>query len=146
MNLQISVKKLREDAVLPVYGTQSAAGCDLHLACDAPVVIAPGETVLLHTGIAMAIPEGYGGFVFARSGLATKQGLRPANAVGVVDEDYRGEIMVALYNDSSEVRTVNEGDRIAQLIILPYITPPLEVVDDLDDTDRGVGGFGSTGA
>ena len=109
------------------------------------MAIAPGQTVLIHTGLALAIPKGYVGLIYARSGLATKQGLAPANKVGVIDADYRGELMVSLYNHSGEERTVNSGDRIAQLVIAPYLTAAFEVAEELDDTARGEGGFGSTG-
>lgn len=143
--LQISVKKLYPDALLPVYATDGAAGCDLHLYADAPVTIAPGETVLLHTGLAFAIPEGYGGFVFARSGLASKRGLAPANKVGVIDSDYRGEVMIAMHNASAVLQTLENGERIAQMVFLPVSSAAFAEIDDLEDTLRGEGGFGSTG-
>ncbi len=142
----LPVKKLDPRAKLPAYGSADAAGADLYALTDGPVAIAPGETALIHTGLAMAIPRGYVGLVYARSGLATKQGLAPANKVGVIDADYRGELMVSLHNHSGETRTVESGDRIAQLVIAPYLTARFAEAEDLDDTDRGAGGFGSTGA
>lgn len=141
----VSVKQLDPRAKLPAYGSADAAGADLYAVTDGPVTIAPGETVLIHTGLALAIPRGYVGLVYARSGLATKQGLAPANKVGVIDADYRGELMVSLYNQSRDTRTVETGDRIAQLVIAPYLTADFRAVEDLDDTARGAGGFGSTG-
>ena len=141
----VSVKRLDARAKLPAYGSPDAAGADLYALTDAPVVIASGETALLHTGLAVAIPAGYVGLVYARSGLATRQGLAPANKVGVIDADYRGEIMVALHNHSGEARTVENGDRIAQLVIMPYLTAEFEAATELDATQRGSGGFGSTG-
>lgn len=142
----INVKKLDERAVLPTYGSEFSAGADLYACTDGPVTIAPGEAYLFHTGIAMEIPVGYAGLVFARSGLATKKGLAPSNKVGVVDPDYRGEIMVSLYNHSREPRTVEHGERIAQLVLTPYLTASWNVVDELEETVRGAGGFGSTGS
>lgn len=145
MTQPVSVKRLDPRAKLPVYGSADAAGADLYALTDGPVDIAPGETVLIHTGLAFAIPKGYVGLVCARSGLATKQGLAPANKVGVIDADYRGELMVALHNHGGEVRTVNCGDRIAQMVIAPYLTAQFHECEDLDATVRGGGGFGSTG-
>lgn len=141
----LPVKKLDPRAKLPAYGSADAAGADLYALTDGPVTIRPGETALIHTGLAMAIPRGYVGLVYARSGLATKQGLAPANKVGVIDADYRGELMVSLHNHSGEVRTVECGDRIAQLVIAPYLTAAFAEAEDLDGTRRGAGGFGSTG-
>ena len=141
----IQVKKLRPGAVLPTAGSRYAAGYDLRACLDAPVEIPPHETVWIGTGLAVAVPEGYFGAVFARSGLASRQGLRPANCVGVCDSDYRGEYIVALHNDSAETRTVSPGDRIAQLVILPCMAAEFEETDALPETDRGAGGFGSTG-
>lgn len=141
----VKFKKLNENAIVPKYGSKDAACADLYACVDADVKIQPGETKLIKTGIAMAIPQGLGGFIFARSGLATKQGLAPANKVGVVDSDYRGEIMVALHNHSSEVRTVANGDRIAQIGFMPYVSALFIETNELDDTERGAGGFGSTG-
>ena len=141
----VSVKRLDPRAKLPAYGSADAAGADLYALTDGPVTIAPGQTVLIHTGLALAIPQGYVGLVYARSGLATKQGLAPANTVGVIDADYRGELMVSLHNHSGEERTVEHGDRIAQLVIAPYLTARFQEAEELDDTARGSGGFGSTG-
>lgn len=143
--MQIPVKKLKNNAILPTYGSKEAAGADLYACLDAPVQIAPGKTVFVPTGIAMEIPRGYAGLAYARSGLACKQDLAPANKVGVIDSDYRGEFMIALHNHGSEVRTVSHGDRIAQLVITPVYTPGFREVEELSDTLRGAGGFGSTG-
>ena len=142
---KINIKKLNENAVIPTYGSEFSAGADLYALSDEPIVIAPHETVLVHTGVAMEIPTGYVGLVFARSGLATKRALAPANKVGVIDSDYRGEIMVALHNHGSEPKTVENGERIAQLVLVPYISADFNEVDELSDTVRGEGGFGSTG-
>ncbi len=142
----VPIQRLDSRAKLPAYGSADAAGADLYALADDPVEIAPGTTVLIHTGLAAAIPQGCVGLIFARSGLASKQGLAPANKVGVIDADYRGEIMVALHNHSQETRTVQHGDRIAQLAIVPYITADFQERDTLDETDRGAGGFGSTGS
>ena len=141
----IDIKKLNDKAILPQRGHEGDAGFDLYACIDEPVVIPAGETVKIPTGLAIAIPNGYFGAVFARSGLATKQGLRPANCVGVCDAPYRGEYIVALHNDSNEDRVVNPADRIAQLIIMPFLTAQFNLVDELDETERGAGGFGSTG-
>ena len=141
----VSVKILDHRAKLPAYGSADAAGADLYALTGGPVEIAPGGTALIPTGIAVAIPQGYVGLVYARSGLATKQGLAPANKVGVIDADYRGELMVFLHNHSGETHTVECGDRVAQLVITPCLTARFESVDELDDTKRGSGGFGSTG-
>lgn len=138
--------KLNDKAVEPSRGSEYAAGYDLYATTTYGSVLIPqGETVKVGTGIALEIPDGYFGAIFARSGLATKQGLRPANCVGVIDSDYRGEIIVALHNDSDEGRTVRDGDRVAQLVIIPYATASFTEVDKLDKTERGAGGFGSTG-
>ena len=145
MTYEVRVKKLRENAILPTYGSAFAAGADLYAAIDAPMEIAPDETRLIPTGLAFEIPEGFAGFVHARSGLATKRGLAPANKVGVVDCDYRGEIMVALHNHSTVAKTISKDERIAQMVITPYITADFEETDVLSDTVRGDGGFGSTG-
>lgn len=141
------MQKLHPKAILPVYATENAAGADIFalLTEESPVAIAPGQTKLIHTGIAMAIPEGYVGLVCARSGLSVKEGLAPANKVGVIDADYRGEMMVALYNQSSEVRYIQNGERIAQLLIMPVMHSQFTETDTLPDTKRGNGGFGSTG-
>ena len=143
---KIKVKKLNEKAVLPTYGSEYAAGADLYACLDEAVMINPGETYMVHTGLAMEIPAGYAGLIYPRSGLASKRGLAPANKVGVVDPDYRGEFMVALHNHSLTAQTIEPGERIAQLVITPYITADFEVTDELDDTVRGAGGFGSTGS
>ena len=141
----IRVKLLREGAKLPTYGSGEAAGADVYACVEEPVVIGPGRTAFIPTGFAMEVPKGCAGLIYARSGLACKQGLAPANKVGVIDSDYRGEVVVALYNHSPEPRTVSGGDRIAQLVITPVVTPAYVVSDSLEDTDRGTGGFGSTG-
>ena len=141
----IHVKKLRTDAVLPTYGSAGAAGADLYACLADSVVIAPGETAFIPTGLAMEIPQACVGLIYARSGLACKRGLAPANKVGVIDSDYRGEFIVALHNHGSEPQTVNHGERIAQLLIMPVYTPGFAEVDTLDDTARSAGGFGSTG-
>ena len=142
----VPIKKLHPNAKWPTYASPDAAGADLYALTDGPVTIAPSQTVLIHTGIALAIPQGYVGLVYARSGLATKQGLAPANKVGVIDADYRGELMVSLHNHSGEARTVEDGDRVAQLVIAPYLTAQFTPADELDGTERGSGGFGSTGS
>lgn len=142
--MDLKIKKLCEKAVIPSYGSTSAAGADLYSAED-DIVIGAGETKIVHTGLSMQIPEGYVGLIYARSGIALKRGLAPANKVGVIDSDYRGEIMVALYNHSDIAQTVLAGERIAQIVIAPYITVNFTETDELDDTVRGDGGFGSTG-
>ena len=144
MDTIVKVKKLNDNAVLPKYGTEFSAGADL-VNAGGDVVIEPGKTVIIHTGIALEIPVGLVGLVYARSGMATKRGLAPANKVGVIDCDYRGEVMVALHNHSNEEQTVARGERIAQLVITPYVTANFEEVDELSSTERGEGGFGSTG-
>ena len=143
--MKIKIKKLRDDAIIPAASSKDAAGYDLYACLDAPVKIVPHRTVKISTGLTAAIPEGYFGAVFARSGIASKFGIRPANCVGVVDSDYRGEYTVALHNDSDEEYTVCHGDRIAQLVIMPCLKVEFEEADELDETDRGAGGFGSTG-
>ena len=142
---KIAVKKLHENATMPTYGSEYAAGADLYALCDEELVFAPGETKLVRTGLAMEIPEGYAGLIYARSGLASKRGLAPANKVGVVDSDYRGEIMVALHNHSPIEQRVAVGERIAQLVVAPFLKAEFEEREALSDTVRGVGGFGSTG-
>ena len=142
MNLKI--KKLSDKAVIPTYGSEYAAGADLY-SCEGELTFEPGETKLVHTGLAMEIPVGYVGLIYARSGIATKRGLAPANKVGVIDSDYRGEIMVALHNHSNESQTIAAGERIAQIVITPFLTVNYIESETLDETDRGVGGFGSTG-
>ena len=141
----MDIKLLTPTATIPTKGSLAAAGYDLY--ADETVVIPAGETRLVHTGIALAIPAHFWGGIYARSGLAAKRGLRPANCVGVIDADYRGEIMVAMHNDSHEVQLISHGDRIAQFVLAPVCEDPrgFEVVDELDSTDRGEGGFGSTG-
>lgn len=145
MRQQVRMKKLYPQAVTPSYGTDFAAGADLYAYLEAPVTIAPGETFLVHTGIAMEIPAGFAGLIYARSGLASKKGLAPANKVGVVDADYRGEIMVALHNHSQKEAVIENGERIAQLVITPFLTAEFIETESLDETERGEGGFGSTG-
>ena len=141
----IRVKILREGASLPAYGSVGAAGADLTACIEKPVVIAPGKTAFIPTGIAMEVPQHCAGLIYARSGMACKQGLAPANKVGVIDSDYRGEIVVALHNHGQEARTVEPGQRIAQMIITPVLTPAYEAAEELSDTLRDAGGFGSTG-
>ncbi len=142
---RINVKKLRPDARLPVYGTEFSAGADLCACLDAPVTLQPGETKLISIGIAMEIPAGYAGLVFARSGLASKRHLAPANKVGVIDPDYRGEFFVPLHNHGPVAQTVEPGERIAQMILTPFLTAQFVEAETLSDTVRGAGGFGSTG-
>ncbi len=141
----IAVKKLDERAVLPKYGSDYAAGADLYAVTDGELVFLPGETKFVRTGLAMEIPEGYAGLIYARSGLACKRGLAPANKVGVVDADYRGEIMVALHNHSNSEQVISCGERIAQLVVAPFLKASFLERDTLSDTVRGEGGFGSTG-
>ena len=143
--MEIKVKKLRESAILPSRGSALAAGYDLYADPEQEAVIEPHETVRIPTGLAMEIPQGYFGGIFARSGLAMKEGLRPANCVGVIDADYRGEIMVALHNDTEAARRVSAGERVAQLVVLPFLEVEFALEDQLSDTARGEGGFGSTG-
>lgn len=142
----IAVKKLDERAVLPTYGSEFAAGADLYAVTDGDVEILPNETKLIKTGLALEIPQGYAGLIYARSGLASKRGLAPANKVGVVDADYRGEVMVALHNHSNLPQKISAGERIAQLVVAPFLKAEFTAVDELSDTVRGEGGFGSTGA
>ncbi len=141
----IPVKILRQGAILPTYGSCEAAGADLYACLEAPVTIEPGRTAFVPTGIAMEVPKGCAGLVYARSGLACKRGLAPANKVGVVDSDYRGEIMVALHNHAGTPQRIENGERIAQMVITPVLTPEYQIVPELSDTGRGTGGFGSTG-
>ena len=143
--MDVRFKKLNDLAKIPTRGSKFSAGYDLYAATDKDVQIPPHSTVKIGTGLAMDIPVGWFGGVFARSGIATKRGLRPANAVGVADADYLGEYIVALHNDTTETKTVQAGERIAQLVILPYQDIDFKEVDELHDTDRGMGGFGSTG-
>ena len=141
----IRVKILKEGAKLPTYGTVEAAGADLYACIQEPVVIAPGASVFIPTGIALEVPKGCAGLIYARSGMACKRGLAPANKVGVVDSDYRGEITVVLFIHGDQPQTVENGERIAQFIITPVLTPAYEAVEELTDTQRNAGGFGSTG-
>ena len=141
----IAVKKLDERAVLPTYGSEFSAGADLYALTDEELVFAPGETKLVRTGLSMEIPEGYAGLIYARSGLASKRGLAPANKVGVVDADYRGEVMVALHNHSKAEQKIAPMERIAQLVVAPFLKASFEEREELSDTVRGAGGFGSTG-
>ena len=145
MNFSMNIKKLKECATTPTYGSAYAAGADLYACEEGEVTVNPGETKLIHTGIAMEIPEGLVGLIYARSGLASKRGLAPANKVGVIDSDYRGEIMVALHNHGTASQTVATGERIAQIVFDPYYAAEFTVVEELSDTVRGAGGFGSTG-
>lgn len=141
----MKVQRLTETAKLPERGSDAAAGYDLFADIKSPIHIAPGKTEFIGTGLAIAVPTGYFGGIFARSGLSCKEGLRPANCVGVVDADYRGEVKVALHNDSYTTRTVEPGQKVAQLVVVPFLAIEFDEVDTLDDTDRGDGGFGSTG-
>lgn len=141
----IRVKKLRPGATLPAYGSLGAAGADLTACLDTPVTIAPGQTAFIPTGIALEVPANCAGLIYARSGMACKQGVAPANKVGVIDSDYRGEILVALHNHGCQSRVIKPGQRIAQLLITPVLTPAYEEVPELSDTLRDAGGFGSTG-
>lgn len=143
--MKIDIKKLNDKALLPTRGSSEAAGWDLYSNNEEPIQVEAHSTVMIGTGLAMAIPNGYFGAVFARSGLATKQGLRPANCVGVIDSDYRGEVIVSLHNDSTEVKTINPKERIAQLVVMPYLSVEFDEKESLDETLRGSGGFGSTG-
>lgn len=144
--MKIGLKKLSDKAVIPAYGSQFAAGADLYSCVDGEVIIEPHATAVIPTGIAVELPVGYAGLIYARSGLATKKGLAPANKVGVVDCDYRGEIKVALHNHSNVAQSVAAGERIAQFVITPYITAEFVLCDELSETARGAGGFGSTGS
>lgn len=143
--MKIQIKKLNKNAIIPTKGTPCSAGMDLYACIEEKKIIPPGCSARITTGLCIAIPKDYAGFIYARSGLADKQGLRPSNCVGVGDSDYRGEYIVALYNDSNEERVVSYGDRIAQLIVAPVVDVEWTVVDSLDDTQRGSAGFGSTG-
>ncbi len=137
--------KLNENAIVPTYGTDYAAGADLYTLPGDTITINPGETVMIHTGIAMQIPDGTAAFIFARSGIATKRGLAPANKVGVIDSDYRGEIMVPIHNHSDSVQEIASGERVAQMVIMPYVKAEFVESEELDDTERDTKGFGSTG-
>lgn len=142
----VNIKKLSPKAVVPTYGSLYSAGADLYACIDENIIIEPHKTVLIKTGLSLEIPEGYAGLIYARSGLASKKGLAPANKVGVVDSDYRGEVMVALHNHSEISAEVECGERIAQLVIAPFLKAEFNLVDELSDTARGKGGFGSTGS
>lgn len=144
-NFPVNIKKLNVNATIPTYGSVNAAGADLYACIDSSLTISPGQTHLVPTGLAMELPEGYAGLIYARSGLASKKGLAPANKVGVIDSDYRGEVMVALHNHSTVDATIEPNERIAQLVITPYIMAAFNTVDNLNETARGEGGFGSTG-
>ena len=144
--MTVGIKKLNDKAILPTYGSEFAAGADLYACLEEEITIKPHETVLVPTGLAIELPLGYAGLIYARSGLATKKGLAPANKVGVVDCDYRGEVKVALHNHSEAAQTVAAGERVAQLVITPYRTAEFVVREELSDTVRGAGGFGSTGS
>ncbi|MDE6867845.1 MAG: dUTP diphosphatase [Clostridia bacterium] len=143
--MKVGIKKLSEKAIIPSYGSEFAAGADLYACIDGDLEIKPHETALIPTGIALELPLGYAGLIYARSGLATKKGLAPANKVGVVDCDYRGEVKVALHNHSEAAQTVAVGERVAQLVITPYLAAEFVLKDELSETVRGSGGFGSTG-
>ena len=143
--MKIKIKRLNDRAIIPTYGTEFSAGADLYALLDSAITIQPHETVFVHTGISVEIPEGYCGLIFARSGLASKRGLAPANKVGVVDSDYRGEVMVALHNHSEIDAEIDVNERIAQLVVAPFLKVEFNETDELSDTIRGEGGFGSTG-
>jgi len=142
---KVNVKRIRENAILPTYGSQEAAGADLYACLDSDVIVKPGESIFIPTGLSMEIPKGYAGLIYARSGLACKRDLAPANKVGVIDSDYRGEFIVVLHNHGQCDQVISHGERIAQLVITPVLTPEFEEVASLSDTDRAGGGFGSTG-
>lgn len=144
--MNIKIKKLNADAIIPTRGSEKAAGYDLYACIESDAVTIPAHsTAKIGTGLAIAVPDGYFGAIFARSGLAAKQGLRPANCVGVADSDYRGEYIVALHNDTDEDKVIAKGERIAQLVVMPYLSVEFDEVEELDETERGAGGFGSTG-
>lgn len=143
--MNIKIKRLSDKAIMPTRGSEYSAGYDLYANIEQPIAINPHETVKIGTGWAVEIPDGYFGAIFARSGLATKEGLRPANCTGVCDSDYRGEYIVAIHNDSDTVREITPHERIAQLVIIPYLYVDFKEADELSDTSRGEGGFGSTG-
>ena len=143
--MEVKIKKLKENAIIPTKGSRQAAGYDLYACCDGIVIIEPHKTVKIGTGLAIQPPRGYFGAIVARSGLAAKHGLRPANCMGVCDEDYRGEYIVALHNDTDSPQIINTTDRIAQLVFLSYIKVEFRETDELENTKRGSGGFGSTG-
>lgn len=146
MSQKVNIKKLNENACIPTYGTEFSAGADLYSGMPEAVTIAPGTTEFIKTGIAMEIPTGLVGLIYARSGMACKKGVAPANKVGVIDSDYRGEIIVALHNHSQNPVSIEPRERIAQIVLAPYITADFNIVEELNDTERGTGGFGSTGS
>ena len=141
----VRVKLLREGAKLPTYGSAEAAGADLYACLEGPVTIEPGQSVFIPTGIALEVPKGCAGLIYARSSMGVKRGLAPANKVGVIDSDYRGEICVVLLNHGNQAQTVEPGERVAQFVITPVLQPAFEVAQSLSDTVRNTGGFGSTG-
>ncbi len=141
----VKIKRLNKLAKIPTRGTAESAGYDLYAATDKDIQIPPHSNVKIGTGIAMSIPNGFFGGIFARSGVATKRNMRPSNCVGIVDSDYTGEVIVSIHNDSTETKTIQRGERIAQLVIVPYLSVIFDEVDELDETNRGDGGFGSTG-
>ena len=143
--IKVNFKKLNEKAVAPTYGSEFSAGADLYACEGGAVTIKSGETKIIHTGLSLEIPEGYAGLIYARSGIANKRGLAPSNKVGVIDSDYRGEIMVSLFNHSPIDQTIDDGERIAQLVITPFLKEEYTETDSLTETVRGEGGFGSTG-
>lgn len=143
---KIKIKKLNEDAIIPTYGSEFSAGADLYACTEEKIEILPGESKLIKTGLSMEIPVGYAGLIYARSGLASKKGLAPSNKVGVVDSDYRGEVMVSLHNHSTKVQEILPKERIAQLVIAPFLKAEFLISEELSDTQRGEGGFGSTGS
>ena len=143
--MNVKIRKVRADGKIPAYGSAGAAGADLYACLERPVMLMPGETRPIHTGIALEIPEGYVGLVYARSGMALKKGLAPANKVGVIDSDYRGEIIVALHNHGAMTQAIEPGERVAQIVFTPCMQAAFEEADELSDTQRGSGGFGSTG-
>lgn len=142
--MEIKIKKLNKKAIIPTYGTELSAGADLYAMIDTNILVKPNETVIIPTGIALAIPKNYVGLIYARSSLGTKKGLAPANKVGVIDADYRGEIKVVLYNQSNEIQTITPNERIAQMVITPFVQANFIEANELDETKRGTGGFGST--
>lgn len=144
--MKVKIKKINDGATVPTYGSKYSAGADLYACLESDVTVAPHETVMIPTGLAMELPVGYAGLIYARSGLASKKGLAPANKVGVVDSDYRGEVKVALHNHSGQAQTVSNGERIAQMVITPYLAANFVVAEELSSTVRGEGGFGSTGS
>ena len=145
MAVGIHIKKLRKSAQLPTYGTPSSAGADLYADIEEDITVLPHQTVKIPTGLALELPEGFAGLIFARSSLGTKKGLAPANKVGVIDPDYRGEVLVMLHNHSNSAQTVSRGERVAQLMIVPYLKVRFIEKETLSETSRGEGGFGSTG-